>query len=699
METLISDADKNLLVKWEGKFNSCNTLRSKYEQQWYLNLAFFSGKQWVSLDISRTSSSGYTLTDAPKGEAWRERSVRNKIKRIIRNELTKLTKEEPQFYVNPSTTEDEDRMAAIAAEAISEFHLTSENFATKRSLATFWALICGTGYIKTFYNPGKKTPEGHTGKVEYEGLSAWPIYVPYLDVIDLQDQPYVFHARTIGCERVSEVYGKDLKPDTISSSNPLDSKLTQALGINKNSSKTDPNEVYVKELWIKPCRDFPAGVMFVYAADNLLYMQEGNQSSEPDAVIQRGEFPYKHLEFPFQKITHIPTGTFYGESTIKELISAQRDYNRIRSQIIEHRNMVAKPQFEMTKGAFNVKQFNSRPGLILQVNPGFKGPVPIEKPPLEPVTFQELDVNMREMDDISGQFEISRGRTPPGVEAASAIAFLQEETDTILLHTVDSIELAVQSSGRQTLDLVSQYWQTERITEVISKNNELEASLFKQVQISSNMDFHVVSGSMTPRSNAGKQAMITELIKNGIVPPEKALKYMQLAETNKLYDEMQIDTRQAQRENFYMTKGQELKRQNGESATEINQETGAPELVPSFEMRNKIDPNTGAPMLSPGQPPQIDPMTQMPVMGPNGLPVGAPTPVEEFMTINSFDDHPTHIDEHTRYMKGQQYETLPPEIKKIFLDHVRQHKEEMASEMMAMQPPAPPMQGQEVGPT
>ncbi len=694
------DADKKLLSTWEDKFNRCNSLRAKYEQQWYLNLAFYSGKQWVSLDQSRASASGYSLTELPKGEAWRERSVRNKVKRIIRNELTKLTKEEPQFFVNPSTSEDQDRMAAIAAEAIAEFHITSENYKTKRALATFWALICGTGYVKTFYNPGKQTPEGHVGKVEYEGLSAWPIFVPYLDVIDIQDQPYVFHARTISCERVSEVYGKDLKPDVTSSVNPLDAKLTQALGINKSATKTDPNEVYVKEVWVKPCREFPSGAMFVYAAGNLLYMQEKKQEIGGDELIQAERmFPYKHGEFPFQKITHIPTGTYYGESTIKELISAQRDYNRIRSQIIEHRNMVAKPQFEMTKGAFNVKQFNSKPGLILQVNPGFKGPVPIEKPPLEPVTFQELDVNMREMDDISGQFEISRGRTPPGVEAASAIAFLQEETDTILLHTVDSIELAVESSGRQTLDLVSEYWTTQRITEVISKNNELEAALFKSVQISSNMDFHVVSGSMMPRSNAGKQAMISDLIKNGIIPPEKALKYMQLAETNKLWEDMQVDSRQAQRENFLMSKGQELKRQNGESETQINPETGAPELVPSYEMRNQIDPNTGAPMMTPMQEPQIDPMTGMPAMDPNtGLPVGAPVPVEEFMTINSFDDHPTHIDEHTRYMKGQMYESLPPQIKKIFLDHVRQHKEEMAAEMMAAQP-QPPMQGQEVGPT
>jgi hypothetical protein len=159
------------------------------------------------------------------------------------------------------------------------------------------------------------------------------------------------------------------------------------------------------------------------------------------------------------------------------------------------------------------------------------------------------------MDDIAGQYEVSKGRTPPGVEAASAIAYLQEENDTRLYHTVASIEEAVEKTGHHLLVLADTFWDAQRLIRVTGKDRLFEAQMFSKSDIRGNTDFKVEAGSSAPRSRAAKQAFLTELGKLGWLPPDRILRYLDMADANRLYDEMQTSVRQAQRENLIMAQG------------------------------------------------------------------------------------------------------------------------------------------------
>ncbi len=650
-------ADLKLIERFDEKFEAMRKARVRFEQQWHMNMAFYSGRQWVVLNTaSVNNSAGYVLMEPKPSDAWRVRAVRNRIKRAIRNEMTKLTKEEPQAYITPSSSEDTDRLAAVAGEALAEYHVSSSNFKKKRFQATFWSTLCGTGFLKTYYDPVGKDAAGIPGIVTYDAVSAFHLFVPYLHLTELEEQPYACHARTVDASLVYNAYDKEITPTTDGTS-VLDQRFMQTLGINQPKDSV-LKQAYVKEWWIKPCREFPEGAMLVYCDKTILSMNE--RPAMQEKMMSGGEgqealvtptferpglpeantpvYPYNHGKFPFQKIDHIPTGMFYAESTIKDLIPVQKDYNRIRSQIIEHRNVATRPQYWFTSGSYDPKLFTNKPGIQLPVRPGYEGPHQIDHPDLPAQITAEIDLNVREFDDISGQFEISKGRTPPGVEAASAIAFLQEENDTILYHTVASIEACVQESGRQTLDLVAQYWETERVIRVIGQTDELEATLFKDVSIKAGMDYRVVSNSMQPRSMAAKQAVISDLIKNGMVPPEKGLRYMQMAETNQLYEEFQVDVKHAQRENLAMARNQApLYRPTGEQTVG---EDGMP--VPVYKTDEM------------GQP----------------------------VTVNTYDNDEVHIEEHSRYMKSQQFESLPPQVQDIFEGHLEEHRLRVQQSMM-----------------
>jgi hypothetical protein len=279
-------------------------------------------------------------------------------------------------------------------------------------------------------------------------------------------------------------------------------------------------------------------------------------------------------------------------------------------------------------GSVDVKKLTAQPGLVVEYTPGFDPPERIIPPELPAYFMQDQQANLNDMDYISNQFEVTQGRTPPGVEAASAIAYLQEENDSILLDTIASLEEMVERVGYQAVMLAKQYWGPEKLVQVMSGNQVYEVMQFKQNSLPDQVDFRVQHGSMAPRSRAAKQAFILELIDKQLVPPMEGLKYLEMSETARLYEELSIDTRQADRENFKMK-------------------------------------NT--------QPP-----TQMPMEGMQS-PVGQipgqeqPQPIQSPVHVNEFDNHQAHVYCHTKFMKTQQYEQLDPQIQALFLEHYRTH--------------------------
>ena len=699
-------ADKHLVEKWDQKLKGCQQQRTNFERQWHENLAFYNGRQWIV--FTKNPNGGFQLSEQPAQDKWRVRHTANRILRIIRAEITKLNKEEPQFYCVPASTDESDRLAAMAGDAIAEYILRTKYFNLKRMEAVFWMCLCGTGFLKNYYDESKKDVDGQQGRIDFEAVTPFHLFVPNLQVVDIQEQPYVIHARTMDPEAVFQSYGVDIKPGTDSSSIIMDSRFLTSIGI-KQQKSNEQKMCYVKENWVKPCREFPTGAMFVTAENKVIYVYEPQldpemlmmdpsragsmtdkppvgqelvpqlEGSAPNAEVSEQQilppksteeglqnydytYPLPHGHYPFAKIDHVPTGMFYAKSVIQDLIPLQKEYNRTRSVMLENRNLAGKPQWSYITGSIDPRKFNSKPGLLLAVQLGFEPPQALEQPELPHSVVNELEVTTKDMDDVSSQFEITKGRTPPGVEAASAIAYLQEENDTIMHHTVVSLEAAVQETGIQVLANVHDFWPQDRIVKMTSKNQFMEVRQFKATDLNPMMDFRVEPGSMAPRSQAAKQAFITELMKMGVIEPTKALKYLQMSETTKLYDEMMLDNRHAQRENVAMAMGQELSKVDPKGQPQIDPTTGI-EMGPALKQDIERDPMTGEPT--------IDEMTGEPIVF--------------NVTINPFDNHEVHIEEHESYQKTQEYELLDPQIQQIIQDHVDQHKMEMMKQRNALE--------------
>lgn len=556
--------DQKLVESYCSKFEACSRARRKYEQEWYTNLAFYFGKHYVQWTRSATGLN--TSMVIPAAAPWRVRLIINRLKPVIRKEIAKINKERPIFDVLPSSPDDEDIAKARTGKAIADLLLGGSEFHQARRQMIFWAATTGTGFKKVHM----KSEED----IEYIAPTPFHLWVPNLEEPNIQRQPFVTHGVSQDPSYLKAKWGVDLDPDEgIENSHQ---KFLTSIGVERKSSEI--GEVFTKEFWVKPCSDFPDGAFFVIANKQLLYMQEGIPEIEIDPVTgdelkdpegnaipkkripsnvlmgdaPTSKFPYKHGRYPFVKLDHGSTGRFYGESTLVDLIPVQREYNRSRSQTVEARNLTSKPQYVVPKGSVDVTKLVSRPGLVIEFTPGFDPPKALEQPELPSYVFQDQDRSISDMDYISNQFEVTQGRAPAGVEAASAIAYLQEENDSILGPTIDSLEEAVEDIGYQSLELAKQYWPDEKMVKVVSGSQVYEVFQFKRNSLPDEIDFKVERGSMQPKSSAAQRAFIMELVNSGAIPPIEGLKYLDMGITGKLYEDLQVDVRQVERENFKM---------------------------------------------------------------------------------------------------------------------------------------------------
>lgn len=534
------------LVAWTmERFTAMRNARVRLERKWYMNLAFYHGQQNVQWVAVQGQTSKLNIPSAPP---WRVRLISNKIRPIVRTELAKVTAQKPTASVLPASSDDDDQSAARAAEQVWDSFYRRKKVKTNLRRAMFWTLLTGTGYLKVWWDKeAADLDSGQLGDICLSPESPFNIFVPDLREEELEEQPYLIHASTKSAEWVKARYAhllgdRNVNANVSGTQGLLEDSFLQLTG----TTESRKDSVLMLEVWIKPAVHpmFPEGGMYTILGGEVIQAIKG--------------WPYQHGQYPFIKFSHVPTGNYYSDCVVSDLIPLQREYNRTRSQIIEAKNRMAKPQLIAPKGSINAKQITTEPGQVIFYQAGFQPPQPLQLQGLPNYVLEELNRIQMDMDDISGQHEVTKGRVPPGVSAATAISYLQEQDDSKLAHTIDVIEDGMEKLGSQVLNHAIQFWGTDRTIKVVGKDGSFDAISLLGSDLRGNTDIKVESGSALPTSKAAKQAYIMDLMKMGFVDPQVGLEMLEIGGVDKLFDQLQTDLRQVQRENLRMQQGMQI---------------------------------------------------------------------------------------------------------------------------------------------
>ena len=655
IEVFRESEEARKLVSWvQSEWLKAKTARSQKQLQWFNNMSMFYGHHWVEQTRGDFPDGYRDKLFTPRKPYYHQRKTINRIRSYVRWEMSKMLSSFPTVQAIPSSSEDEDQRAAFAAEQAWTSISEAKKLRQHMSRAMWWTIVTGNGFIKTHWDTTcLDKVSGEMGDIKFGHVTPFHLFVPDIREQDIEDQPFVINAYTKTVEWAEHYFAKELNGIRLAPSTSSANQILDEAYLNLGHSKA-PDSVIVYETWVKPgaTKLLPQGGVIISIDDILI------------SVFREG-FPYGHMMYPFTKFEHIPTATFYADSPIVDLSQLQKEYNGLRSEIAEAGRRMAKPQLIAPMGSIVPSKLTNEPGLVIQYKPGMAPPQPLPLSPLPQYYLDQQDRVLNDWIDLSGEREVSRGSTPPGVTSGTAISYLQEASNQYLTPQYQSIEAGVEKIATQTVELFVQYVDLPRKIRTIGADGAFDTMLLKGADIASGTDIRIESGSSFAKSKAAQEARVMDMFAVGIIDQPSAARMLEIGGVQKIMDTLNVAERKAQRENIKMKMltEEDVEAARMEAMDEIMTQL-PPEAMENPEIMNEIQ-NMPAPAV---------------------------------ISVDDFDAHEVHIETHNKFRMSQEYEILPDVIKAQFAEHVSQHEQAIQQKMMAqMMMGMPPEQGAEGG--
>ena len=632
------------------KVDELSRQREMMERQWKLNLAFYKGKQYVF--YNRKSRRIESLpTDEGDKPRYRVRIVSNQIAPNTQSLLSRLVKSKPQFFATPGQASYEAQKATEVAENLLDYWWDSLSLTEKREEAMMWSIICGNGFWKITWDdksgPGMKvmmSPDGqpivdkmieHYFRQNLEGIGVDPtefeqriyqgeIRVDVLSPFDVllddsaqvfEDCKYAFCVHPMTPEEIQERYGVKLKANAVNKY--PDESLPGVFG--NLDAKTEENVRVVYYGYFLPGEKYPDGRFVVFTKD-------------PSVILYDAPWPYPFDKLPLVKFPglRIP-GQLWDTSVVEQAIPLQKELNRTLSQMIEYKNLTLKPQMLAPVGSLR-QRITDEPGAIFEYNPvAGKVPEAIPLPGLPAYVFEHLQDLGARLKDIFSLNEIMEGSVPPNVEAGVAIDLLQEAATDRIAPQIMLMEKSLERCGNLMLQLAQQYYTEPRTMIITGSGSKPKVERFESADLIKGVSIKVEAGSGLPRTRAGRQARVMQLLQLGILSPTKAYKYMDMADFKGLQMQYEADEEQAMREHDKLLDNGIINEQAAKQANE--------QLMMSIMQGGDVDPM----MLQQSVEAGLQPLT--------------------------FENKAVHLEVHSQFMKSAEFEALPAMVKDQFYKH------------------------------
>jgi hypothetical protein len=359
-----------------------------------------------------------------------------------------------------------------------------------------------------------------------------------------------------------------------------------------------------------------------------------------DKILEDTKWPYPHRMLPIVKFPGVRVpGAIYDSSVVEHAIPLQKELNKTLSQIVEYKNLTVKPRVWAPTGALAGQRLTSEPGAVFEYNPIGEHKPEIEKmPAMQAYVFEHLNTIRNSLREVFGLTEVSEGTVPPNVEAGIAIDLLQEMSTDRIAPTIKLIETALGRAGNMMLQYAQEYYAEPRMLQISGPGGSTRVKKFSKADLAGGVSVVVESGSALPRTRAGRQARIMEYLEKGIIRPDQAYKYLDIADLEGISAQFKADEDQALREHDKLLSGG---------------------VINPFALQS------AQAQLQAGQ---------VPSMSNPDAPMTDPMEMQQYLRLQSLQPLPhenmqAHAEAHSLFMKGVEFESLPPEIQQNCIDH------------------------------
>jgi hypothetical protein len=231
-----------------------------------------------------------------------------------------------------------------------------------------------------------------------------------------------------------------------------------------------------------------------------------------------GPIPYTDIEgnplFPFvhAQYEHMG-GRLYGRSALSPLIQKQDQLNQLDSLVQLNVQRMANPVWIIPENA-GIENLTGEPGLIVKWNvlsAGGQGkPERIEGQDIPQSLFVFREQIIKDIEELSGAFDIIKGQKPSGVEAFSALQLLVERSQSRFTSVFQSRGEMYRSWFSLALELERKFGPDQRVWAVVGANQGYTFKHFENAQLQGQVSIQVEDGSNMPKTALGKRAAIEQ---------------------------------------------------------------------------------------------------------------------------------------------------------------------------------------------
>lgn len=544
--------------------------RTAFERDWYRNILFIAGAQWITLDKGR-----WRPRQLP---AWFPRAMTNKFAEKYNDIVASIVASKPTIHHQPATNDDTAKATAEVSERVRDVFHEEARIEDKRQNCASWLVATGNVFLMPYYDnaekhgvveqpyqtcvqcqqtmspseladAGETCPQcgGTSFMDEPNGMTeAFPIGAYQCDVVspfeirvDHRIPRWDDHQWFIRQRRYDVDYARDRWPefkDSIKSDYGFDlsqyyldvlANISSSysysggyMGAGPSSPKNPKVTVY--EYFELPSEDYPEGLHAIrLGMESEALVEAKPLEYEYGAGSRKGK---KFLPLRPLKFDTIP-GRFWGKTRLDDLIPLQTFRNVVEANLRLTAQRMGNGIWLKPKGS-GVGIITGEPGQEIEYNPISVGGTSFAKPervPAELNNLQPLIMLMNKIDDsmerVSGTFFLQGGETPPGVTAASALAFLGEKAQKAMSPILREWAHGWKAEEEMGLEICRANWNDARIRVIAGRNRVWEVQTFTKEDLQGDVTMWIDDESMFPKSQATDRANIAQLLQGQVISP------------------------------------------------------------------------------------------------------------------------------------------------------------------------------------
>lgn len=592
--------DEKKILELRNKIkDSSRQQKFVFEKNWFRNVLFYIGNQWISYYNSSK------MWEKPRNlPAWFPTPVTNKFARAIDTIRAILIQKDPRSVVSPATSSDEDLAVAEVADSVIDVLDRETEIKTVRKVASAWYVMTGNVFCHTYAYESKLNGEifiqfeqctgcgeiSPPDKISKNNNTCPKCNQPnFIKAIDQNNQPighrqpktkicrdvaspFEIHCnqqiddiKKLKCfvrtkswneDEIKEMYpdfadkitvdaGADNQPqDYLNTLAFTDNNVENGTILFSSTSGERSRRVMMDYVYSMPNTDFPDGL--VATVNGNIVLEAMNLIDIYSSVDGK---PFLPLAYAGYK--QVP-GRLWHKSASDDLIKKQIQRNILEAYIELCSYRMAKPHWLVPTGA-ETPQIDGEPGQIIEYTPGPRG----EKPEMHPGVDVPASMSHRieqidkEMEDLAATYDALKGQSPTNINTYAGLKLLTERGYSSHMEMIKNWENFNEEMDRQALDIARNTMVEERIRTFKNDLGDWETETFTKADLQGGVDIKTEAGSSIPKSQAAEQAALVDSIKLGLIDIKNpAIHYAVLEKLGQadLKNDIDIDVKDAKKE-------------------------------------------------------------------------------------------------------------------------------------------------------